>query len=155
MAGEPTVRALTAGEADVIAGWRYPPPYDVYDDRGDDGAGPDALEVRYAIIEDGELVGFCSFGADGRVPGGRYPDGPLDVGIGMRPDLTGRGLGARYLAAVVGFARRELGATGLRVTVAELNARALRLFEVAGFRRVERFEGRDRPFWILERVNEE
>lgn len=155
MAGEPTVRALTAGEADVIAGWRYPPPYDVYDDRDDGAAGPDALEDRYAITEGDELVGFCSFGADGRVPGGRYPDGPLDVGIGMRPDLTGRGLGARYLAAVIRFARRELGATRLRVTVAEFNARALRLCEAAGFRRVERFEGRDRRFWILEREDEE
>ncbi len=42
------------------------------------------------------MVGFCSFGVDGRVPGGDYPDGPLDVGMGMRPDLTaaawGRGI---------------------------------------------------------------
>ncbi len=153
--GEPTVRALAAAEADVIAGWRYPPPYDVYDDRdGVGGEGPDPVEDRYAIIEDGELAGFCSFGADGRVPGGSYADGPLDVGIGMRPDLTGRGLGARYLAAVLEFARRELGASRLRVTVADFNTRALRLCENAGFRRVERFDGRDRPFWILERGEE-
>jgi len=69
----------------------------------------------------------------------------------LRPDLTGRGLGARYLAAALELARRELGAARVRVTVAEFNARALRLCEKAGFRRVSRFDGRDRPFWILER----
>ena len=129
-----------------MSGWRYPAPYDIYDE--DEVTCGDG---RLAIVEDGELVGFCSFGADGRVPGGRYPEGPLDVGMGMRPELTGRGLGARYLAAVLAFARCLLGATRFRVTAADFNARALRLCEQAGFRRIERFEGKDRAFWILVR----
>jgi [ribosomal protein S18]-alanine N-acetyltransferase len=146
--GELVVRTLKPRDAEAVSSWRYPPPYDFYNDDG----GPDAdLAGRYAIIEDGEVVGFCSFGIDGRVPGGDYPDGPLDVGMGMRPDLTGRGLGARYLSAVLAFGRRELGAMQFRATIAEVNARALRLCEHAGFRRVGRFDGPDRPFWILVR----
>lgn len=149
--GAPLIRPLSADDDAAIATWRYRPPYDVYhdDDDGGERADPRELSGKYAFVEDGELVGFCSFGADGRVPPGHYVDGPLDVGMGLRPDLTGRGLGARYLQAALGFARRELGATSFRVTVAEFNARALRLCERAGFRRVARFDGPDRPFWIL------
>jgi [ribosomal protein S18]-alanine N-acetyltransferase len=149
-----SIRPLAAADAEAIAAWRYPPPYDVYDDRDEDGgAGDEEAELagKYAFVEDGVLVGFCSFGADGRVPGGSYPDGALDVGIGMRPDLTGRGHGGRYLGAALDFATRELGATRFRATVAEFNQRALRLCEGAGFRRLVRFEGRDRPYWILVR----
>jgi [ribosomal protein S18]-alanine N-acetyltransferase len=148
-----SIRPLAAADAESIAAWRYPPPYDVYDD-GDGGEGDvqeGELTGKYAFSEDGVLVGFCSFGSDGRVPGGTYPDGALDVGIGMRPDLTGRGHGERYLGAALDFATRELGATKFRATVAEFNQRALRLCERAGFRRLVRFEGRDRAYWILVR----
>jgi RimJ/RimL family protein N-acetyltransferase len=77
--------------------------------------------------------------------------------MGMRPDLTGRGHGRRYLAAVIDHATRVHGATQLRATVAELNARALRMCERAGFVRVERFDRTPSPerpalpFWILVR----
>ena len=40
-----------------------------------------------------EFVGFCSFGADGQVPGGDYSLAALDIGLGMKPEYTGRGLG--------------------------------------------------------------
>ena len=68
----------------------------------------------------------------------------------MRPDLTGRGDGARYLTAILAFARRALGATELRATVAEVNERAMRACERAGFRRVARFLVTDGAYWILE-----
>ncbi|MEZ4584513.1 MAG: hypothetical protein R3A10_23265 [Caldilineaceae bacterium] len=42
---------------------------------------------------DGDLIGFCCFGADARALRLDYADGALDVGIGMRPDLTVRGVG--------------------------------------------------------------
>jgi [ribosomal protein S18]-alanine N-acetyltransferase len=143
------ITPLRAGDAAAIASWRYPPPYDVYDgvDSGDTAPSPEVFALREA----GELIGFCSFGADARVPGGSYPEGPLDIGLGIRPDRTGQRRGADYLAAAVAFARDELGATRVRATVAEFNARALRLCERAGFRRLIRFDGRDRPYWILVR----
>ena len=141
------IRPLADGDGEEIRGWRYPPPYDVYD-----GGDPcDDPSVR-ALEQGGALVGFCSFGDDARVPGGDYRDGPLDIGMGLRPELTGGGLGTRCLAAVLEFAGRELGATETRATVAEFNARALRLCERAGFRRVARFEGAERPFVILVRA---
>ncbi len=63
----------------------------------------------------------------------------LDVGIGMRPDLTGQGYGAPLLQAVLRFAARRYAPPGFRVTVASWNERALRLARRAGFRGVAEF----------------
>lgn len=147
---ELVIRRFGPGDLAVTRGWRYSPPYDFYNESNDEPG--DVAEVpadHFAFIEGGAMIGFFSVGEDARVPGGIYPDGPVDIGMGLRPDLTGRGRGGRYLAAAVEFARRQLGAVELRSTVAEVNARALRLCERAGFRRVLRFAGPERGFWIL------
>jgi GNAT superfamily N-acetyltransferase len=68
----------------------------------------------------------------------------LDVGLGLRPDLIGRGLGAGFLDAISTFAARQLGHRRLRVTVAAWNLRAIRLYEKAGFRTGHTFT-RDTP----------
>ena len=39
-----------------------------------------------------QLIGFCCFGPDARVTGFAYDEDSLDIGAGLRPDLTGRGL---------------------------------------------------------------
>lgn len=99
---------------------------------------------------DDELVGFCSFGEDGRVPGFDYDETAIDVGAGLRPDWTGRGEGAAFLSAIVGFARDELGLVRLRVTVADWNERALRAVRSLGFQDSTRFERADgRSFLVL------
>jgi HTH-type transcriptional repressor of NAD biosynthesis genes len=151
--GELVIRRFGPGDLAVTRGWRYPPPYDFYNDSGDEpGDAATVPDDHFALVEGGELIGFFSVGEDARVPGGTYPDGPVDIGMGMRPDLTGRGQGGRYLTAAVEFARRELGAGELRATVADVNERALRLCDRAGFRRVLRFDGSERAFWILIRA---
>jgi len=133
------LRPLTVADAATIVHWRYPAPYDIYD-CADLAPGPEF----FAFDDAGELAGFASFGGDGQVPGGDYPPGPLDLGMGLSPARTGRGDGRRFLAAAIAFAD-----TSLRATVAEFNARALALCEHAGFRRVARFMGRERAFVIL------
>ena len=69
----------------LLAAWRYPPPYDFYD--GD--AEPMLNPERYfeARDEEGELLGFYYFEP-------KLPD--LDYGLGLRPELTGRGLGLEF-----------------------------------------------------------
>jgi RimJ/RimL family protein N-acetyltransferase len=141
--------------AKVIAGWRYEGPYSLYD--GD----PEACEawlqpddrVHAARDERGELIGFCSFGEDGRVPGYAYADDALDVGLGMRPDLVGRGLGAGFTRAVLDFAQREYSPSALRVTIAAFNRRAQRLCLALGFRETARFlrDGSTDAFVVLRR----
>jgi RimJ/RimL family protein N-acetyltransferase len=132
--------------ARAIMAWRYEAPYDVYNL----GAGDVDQKVRcfldpvngYRTIVDrgGCLVAYCCFGPDAQVPGGDYDNPALDVGLGVRPDLTGQGLGYAFVRAVLRFARQELAPTEFRVTVAEFNERAQRVWQAAGFRQVQQFE---------------
>jgi ribosomal-protein-alanine N-acetyltransferase len=140
-----------------ISSWRYEAPYEVYSmDREDVDQLVSAFirpEYAYHAILDraGELAGYCCFGADAQVPGGDYDDPALDVGLGVRPDLTGQGLGATFVSAVLNFARQEMTPTELRITVAEFNKRALRVWQKAGFQPVQKFERTfdGMPFVIL------
>jgi [ribosomal protein S18]-alanine N-acetyltransferase len=125
---------MDAERADEIAGWSYPPPYDIYDGESSEAAMMMRAESRYsAVLEDERLVGFCCLGGEARVPGLRQRDGVLDVGAGLRPDLVGRGLGARFLTAVMDYAWTEDPTATLRVSIAEFNLRAQRAALFIGF----------------------
>jgi RimJ/RimL family protein N-acetyltransferase len=137
---------MTEVDARAIVGWRYDGPYAGYDCPPEEAAATVRLMLdpasRYFAIRDaiGDLVGYCCFGAEARVPGGDYADvSALDVGLSLRPDLTGRGLGAAFVAAIVWFARERLRSRHLRLTVAAWNRRAIRVYEQAGFCTVHTF----------------
>lgn len=155
--GELRIAPLTRAHAEDLCTWRYPAPYDVYDlvdadpdDLLDPAAGFHAV---LAGPRRSELVGFRSFGPDGRVPGWAYDDAALDTGGGLRPGLTGqgRGLGRAAIAAGLAFGRERFEPAAFRVTVAACNARALRTVASLGFETVARFDAaRDgRPFEVL------
>lgn len=135
---------LSEEDASAIVGWRYEGPYAVYNARPEDK--PALLNPKYSYHsvrnEQGELIGFCCFGLDARVAGGNYEDAEgetLDVGLGLRPDLTGRGMGLGFTSAVLEFAKERFSALEFRLTVAAFNLRAFRVYERAGFQEVGRF----------------
>ncbi|HUT15312.1 MAG TPA: hypothetical protein VMY98_03610 [Anaerolineae bacterium] len=75
--------------ARAISDWRYDAPYDVYNP-GSDSVNEMAqvfLDPEYAYYamtdERGDLIAYCCFGPDGRVPGREYEADALDVGMGM------------------------------------------------------------------------
>ena len=106
------------------AAWRYPPPYDFYDD---DGVPPKNPEWFYGVHDEGGvLVGFYFFAPRGDA---------VFYGLGLRPDLTGRGLGLEFVLAGIAFAEQRFGRKRLVLDVAEFNERAIRVYERAGFRR--------------------
>ena len=115
-----------------MTAWQYAGEYSLYDPTGDAALRPGDSRA-HSLFEDGELVGFCTFGDDGRVPGYDYDDSAVDVGAGRRPDRTGQGSGGDFLRAVVTFARTELGLSDLRATIAAWNLRALAAARAAGF----------------------
>ena len=148
-------RPMDVSHARTIATWRYEPPYDFYNP-GDDLSDLLRPDYHYYAVMDsnGELAGYCCFGADARVPGGDYPDdGSLDVGVGLRPDLTGRGLGAGFLRAVLEFGKRTFAPAAFRITVAAFNERSRHLCLRSGFRPMRRFAraGDQTKFTILVR----
>jgi RimJ/RimL family protein N-acetyltransferase len=142
-----TFRPLEESSARMILGWQYEPPYDIYNLGSADPEDTlryllDPQNAFYSIHgESGELEGFCSFGLDGRVPGGDYSMPALDIGLGVHPDLTGTGRGSDYVNAVIDFAKRTYGPERLRVTIAAFNTRARRVWEGAGFQRIQAFQG--------------
>jgi diadenosine tetraphosphate (Ap4A) HIT family hydrolase/GNAT superfamily N-acetyltransferase len=124
-----------------IAGWRYEPPFSFYNTVP--GALPALLNPAHAYYavrtEDGTLAGFFCFGAEAQVPGGHrqglYPGkDTLDIGLGLRPELTGHGQGLAFVQAGIDFARRTFAPARFRLSVATFNARAIRVYRRAGFK---------------------
>jgi len=154
-----TFHPMDEGNARAIINWRYDAPYDFYNLDPDNVKEHvqvflDLRNAYYAITDKRrDLVAYCCFGPDAWVPGGDYRTNALDVGMGVRPDLTGRGQGLRYVKAVLDFARRTFAPTAFRVTVAEFNKRALRVWEKADFRPVQTFQREQdgRAFMVLMR----
>lgn len=151
---------MTSAGARIMASWQYPEPYAIYTLP----SPPSEEEMAYyldpamayheILDESGALVGFCSFGEDGQVPGGDYRDDALDLGMGMRPDLTGQGLGKRFALAVVNFACSHYAPPQLRVTIAAFNTRAQRLWQGLGFQPTLHFASKvnNSPFIIFTRA---
>jgi ribosomal-protein-alanine N-acetyltransferase len=148
---------MDEANARAILEWHYDPPYDSYDPGGDDVEEAvrsflDPKNAYYRIVEDGgDMVAYCCFGPDARVPGGDYSAAALDIGLGVRPDQTGRRRGHVFVEAVLAFAQGTFVAPRYRVTVARFNQRAQRVWERAGFSPVHSFRRSDgMPFVILE-----
>ena len=77
------------------------------------------------------------------------------VGVGLRPDLTGQGFGASFVEQGLEFARLRFTPKRFRLSVAEFNARAARVYERVGFVRTRSFvdetNGGSYPFLEMER----
>ena len=140
-------------EARGISGWRYDPPYDFYDATSDEDDLAELLDPvkragSYYAVHDGrgELVGFFQFEKKGEA---------VDVGLGLRPDLTGAGLGLGFILAGLEFARQRFDPGAFSLSVATFNERAIRVYERAGFRRREVYlhhtNGGEYPFLAMTR----
>jgi ribosomal-protein-alanine N-acetyltransferase len=144
-----TLGPITRADAVEISRWRYGEPYSMYD--GNPASIASLLEPRYlyhAVYDDnGGLAGYFCFGEDARVTAGRQlgvyeRELALDVGLGMRPDLAGRGLGLEFVLAGLRFASGAYSPPAFRLTVASSNRRAVRVYERVGFVTVESFGAR-------------
>jgi len=142
-------------DARAIAAWHYEPPYDFYDWTADPDdlaelLDPDQRRDRYFAVRDGlgELIGFFACHRD---------DDAVEIGLGLRPDLTGRRRGLPFLLACLEFARRRYGSVQtFRLAVAAFNERAIRVYERAGFRQIggvylHHTNGVEHPFVRMER----
>lgn len=135
---------MTSGHAGEVISWRYEAPYDVYDYRDEDHEAAliyltDPINQFFAVLRDGEVIGFRSFGPDGRVAGGVYNDNYLDTGGGLRPDLTGKGLGESIIGQGIRFGAERFGIDCFRVTIAAFNQRAQKVCRRVGFAEKQRF----------------
>lgn len=128
-----------------VVNWHYEAPYEAYNIDGDLEEADAMLDGYHFVARDQELglVGFFCYGINAQVPGGRargYYGGwrIIDIGLGLRPDLTGQGLGQKFVESGLKFAQRRWKLRALRLTVANDNCRAIKIYERLGFTVVDK-----------------
>ncbi|AUD15001.1 MULTISPECIES: GNAT family N-acetyltransferase [unclassified Planococcus (in: firmicutes)] len=131
-------QAMTQEQAeDIAASWRYQGEYSFYDMNAD----PEDLEefldpekregVYFVVLSQNELIGFYSFQQSDK--------DTVDIGLGMKPELTGKGNGAAFLAAGLEFAKIRYRPKNMTLSVAVFNERAIKLYKKLGFKETESF----------------
>lgn len=132
-----TLKPMTDEAAREIAAWQYTGEYaqfnvapDDVEDAVRDYLDP-ALDYHAVWHPVYGLAAFCCYGEEAQVPGGDYDEEAIDLGLGLRPDLLGRGLSGMIFEAAM--ANRSNEGRPLRATVAAFNLRSLRMLEKAGF----------------------
>lgn len=123
------VRPLARADAEAIAGWRYAGADAVYDI----DVLVTAEEGYWAVDLEGELIGYCCFGLEARVPRVDEQEGTLDVGYGLRPDLMGRGLGRAFVRAILDFGIDRFEPERLRLLILDWNERSRKVAGSLGF----------------------
>ncbi|ELK48971.1 GNAT family N-acetyltransferase [Halobacillus sp. ACCC02827] len=127
---------MTQQEAETIAEWKYPAPYDFYDMTADEEDYVEFIDpVRrnpetYSVSQGGSLIGFFSFTKNTAV----------DISLGLHPERTGKGEGEYFLKQVLLFGRSLYGNRRFTLAVAAFNKRAIRVYERCGFSCTKSFE---------------
>ena len=140
------IRNMNEKFAKQIGNWRYPAPYDFYNIELDQETLKELLENDYYTVldHDEELVGFFCIGSSAKVPigaeFGAYSEELIDVGIGMKPELTGQGYGSTFFSCILAYIREQFQDVPLRLTVAKFNTRAIHLYKKLGFVKKTEFQ---------------
>jgi [ribosomal protein S18]-alanine N-acetyltransferase len=146
------LRLLGQADAEEIAAWTYPGEYAFYDSAADADDLALLLDTRrrgddfYAADgEDGELAGFFQL---------KPSMERVELGLGLRPDLCGRGLGQGFTQAGIDLIRKVHGDLPITLAVAAFNARAITVYERCGFavtgRHMRHTAGREWEFVDME-----
>jgi len=121
------IQPMTVEDFAEWSTWRYDPPYDFYDTDVDPVTNPERF---FAARDEGDaFVGFYYF---------EQKDDVLEYGLGLRPDLTGRGLGLDFFRVGLEFGRERYRPSLVRLHVAAFNERAIKVYERAGFHEISR-----------------
>jgi [ribosomal protein S18]-alanine N-acetyltransferase len=119
-------------DAAEIAAWAYPGIYAFYDFASDPGDLVELLDAERraghwfsARIADHGLVGFAELKP--------AADGTVELGLGLRPECTGRGLGQAFVTHLCDWVTEHARPAGITLRVADFNARAIAVYQRAGF----------------------
>jgi len=88
--------------------------------------------VKYFACFNGEdMIGFyCHW----------LEDGQMAIGLGLKPELTGQGLGKEFARACIEFGIQRLNYKGnnVKLMVASFNERAIKIYIKLGFKEIEK-----------------
>ncbi|WP_045520816.1 hypothetical protein, partial [Neobacillus niacini] len=114
------IRKMSEDFAVQILNWKYQTPYDFYNNELNSDSIKEMLENPYYVVLDHKdrLVGFFCFGNSAKVPiGGQfgaYTDELIDIGIGMKPELTGQGLGFTFFSFILQYIQDNFNDISIR-----------------------------------------
>lgn len=129
---------MTMEYAEVISDWKYPNEYAIYSFNNDSETLHELMtENYYACLDQGnKLIGYFCFGKAAQIPtveGNVYDDNMLDIGLGLSPELCGQKAGSSFLEAGMEYARDKWETVAFRLSVADFNLRAIKVYEKVGF----------------------
>ncbi|WP_242217475.1 GNAT family N-acetyltransferase [Bacillus cereus group sp. BfR-BA-01380] len=129
---------MTQEQAEEIAyNWHYRDNYSFYDMEADQEDLAEFLdpkergETTFTVCENNEIVGFFSFN--------KIDIHTVDIGLGMEPNLTGKGLGLTFIKAGLEFCVKKYQPKYITLSVATFNERAIKVYKKAGFGAVGTF----------------
>lgn len=125
---------LTQANADQIARkWHYNDRYSFYDMENDPEDFEEIItpalrdDKYYQVLNDkDELVGYFCLE--------RLSEKKVEVGLGLRPDLTGQGLGLEFVKGIEAFIQDNFDDEIIVLSVASFNKRAIKVYQRAGFK---------------------
>jgi ribosomal-protein-alanine N-acetyltransferase len=123
---------MDENHARAIANWHYEGIYAFYDMEQDVKDLAELLTPRnwpdtyYAVVDEhDELVGFFCF---------EQEDETVAIGLGLRPDCTGKDLGQAFVEAGLEFAKEKFHPATFCLSVATFNDRAIKVYRRVGFK---------------------
>jgi [ribosomal protein S18]-alanine N-acetyltransferase len=123
---------MTQQEAEEIAyNWHYDGNYSFYDMEADkeDLAGFLNPELRgdsvFTVYKVEEIIGYFSVNQTAAAT--------YDIGLGMRPELTGSGMGLDFMKAGMDFVKSRFKPDIITLSVAMFNQRAIKVYRRMGF----------------------
>jgi len=118
---------------DIVSNWHYDDVYSFYDMAADEGDLRIFMDtsnwrdnIKAVLNEDDELVGWASFYTE---------NDEFWLSLGLRPALTGQGLGADFVLECITYAlshHKPINDT-IKLAVALFNQRAIKVYQKAGF----------------------
>ncbi|UQZ34280.1 GNAT family N-acetyltransferase [Paenibacillus sp. PK3_47] len=137
-----------------ICEWNYKPPYNIYEwmpwDQmealGIEFGDPGLRSEQYVSVVNDQKV-LCGFAQ-------LFPmEGVVRLGIGMRPDLCGQGMGHLFVKAVVQAAEARYPEREIDLEVLTWNQRAIKTYRKCGFTITDTYERLtptgNKPFYCM------
>lgn len=132
---------LSELDAKEISTWKYNSPYDVYNscsweklvEFNNPITDSKLRQERYLGLFDisKSIVGIAVFN--------KPEDNITRIGLGLKPDICGRGLGEQFLKLIIQEAKRRNPENIIDLEVLTWNKRAIKVYEKSGFQIIETY----------------
>lgn len=132
------IQKLSQKNAEEIANeWKYEEKYSFYNMTEDpedyeEIISPVLRKSNYfQVVENNELFGFFVLEQSADI---------VDMGLGMKPELTGNGLGSQFISLIIIYVKQHYSVSTIRLNVAKFNIRAQKCYEKSGFIKTREYQ---------------